>query len=543
VALHDLGVSPKVFGMDDLRSLLIGLIGYSFGHEPETKIREIRDSRRDWANSIADIAGINSTDVVLDLRSGCGFATYWFAQRAKHVHACDVSSAYLQFAKNECRDVSNITFHQIEPRSLSPVADNSIDVVCSMSVFIHFNLYDIYWNFQELARVTKPRARVWIDIADSESIEFDNQNVSAKYFLNHANAYKKEPESISGLMQWNSIEAVVKMASHFGFKPVHKDTGTNMLFQKGMDDLRASFYSAPDPVRGSFFEFVIHSCIRELCLPGTTAIDVGANGGAHTRTMAQAVGASGHVHAFEPDPRILRDMLMPLREEFPWVHLHPIALSDGNGTLPFYLDKSTALSSLHVRPNHGMQVVEKIEMPVRRLDDVPEIATADRISLIKADVEGEELRFVAGAAATMRKHQPIVLLEIDWPHVFNATAVRSAAGDHERDVQQFLSRLRDNGYSVMDFFGESIEHYDRHAWNVALVPDSCDRTLLARILRNAAALFFNEHQDWSLYGVTKALESQIAEHSRIRELKSQIATLVLKIGRVLRRFTGQAIPY
>ena len=165
--MHVLGVSPKDFAMDDLRSLLIGLVGYDFGHEPETKIREIRESRRDFANSIADIAGINSTDVVLDLRSGCGFATYWLAQRAKHIHVCDVNSAYLQFAKNECRDVSNITFHQIEPRSLSPLADNSIDVVCAMSVFIHFNLYDMYWNFQELARVTKPRARVWIDIADS----------------------------------------------------------------------------------------------------------------------------------------------------------------------------------------------------------------------------------------------------------------------------------------------------------------------------------------------------------------------------------------
>jgi ubiquinone/menaquinone biosynthesis C-methylase UbiE len=217
---------------NDKRSLLIGLIGWDFGHEPQTKIQEIRESRRNIANMVADIAGIKSTDVVLDLGSGCGFATYWFAQRAEHVHACDVSPAYLQFAKDECRDVSNITFHQIEPRSLSPLADNSIDVACSMSVFIHFNLYDIYWNFQELARVTKLGARVWIDIADSESIELDNPNASAKFFLNHANDYKKEPGSISGLMQWNSIEAVVKMASHFGFKAVHKDTGTSLLFHK-----------------------------------------------------------------------------------------------------------------------------------------------------------------------------------------------------------------------------------------------------------------------------------------------------------------------
>jgi ubiquinone/menaquinone biosynthesis C-methylase UbiE len=217
---------------NDKRSLLIGLIGNEFGDEPQTKIQEIRESRWNYANVVADIAGIKSTDVVLELGSGCGFATYWFAQRAKHIHACDVSPAYLQFAKDECRDVRNITFHQIEPRSLSALADNSIDVACSMAVFIHFNLYDIYWNFKELRRVMKPGARMWIDIADSESIELDNPNTSAKYFLNHANSYNKNPGSISGLMQWNSREAVVKMASHFSFKAVHKDTGSNMLFQK-----------------------------------------------------------------------------------------------------------------------------------------------------------------------------------------------------------------------------------------------------------------------------------------------------------------------
>jgi ubiquinone/menaquinone biosynthesis C-methylase UbiE len=217
---------------DDKRSLLIGLVGYDFGREPETKIPEIRESRRSFANSIADIVGIKPTDIVLDLGSGCGFATYWFAQRAKHVHACDISPAYLQFAKDECRGVQNITFHQIEPRNLSPIDDASIDVVCAMSVFIHFNLYDIYWNFRELARVMKPGARIWIDIADSESIDLINTNVSGKYFFDQANEYKERPDSISGLMQWNSKEAVVKIASHFALEVVRRDVGTSMLFTK-----------------------------------------------------------------------------------------------------------------------------------------------------------------------------------------------------------------------------------------------------------------------------------------------------------------------
>ncbi len=216
------------------RDLLIGLIGHDFGPEPQTRIPEIRESRKRFANSIADLAGISQTDVVLDLGSGCGFATYWFAQRAKHVHACDVSSAYLQFASNECKDLENVTFHHIQPRSLAPIPENSVDVVCAMSVFIHFNLYDIYWNFSEISRVTRGGARVWIDIADPESLDLKNINTNGGYFLNHANEYKERPDSVSGLMQWNSVKTVVKIALNFGFKPVHCDDGTNMLFEKSL---------------------------------------------------------------------------------------------------------------------------------------------------------------------------------------------------------------------------------------------------------------------------------------------------------------------
>ncbi|HZL68552.1 MAG TPA: hypothetical protein VFC29_14620, partial [Candidatus Limnocylindrales bacterium] len=62
---------------DDIRSLLIALIGLGFGPEPEKHIPEIRDSRKNFANFVADQSGISSRDTVLDLGSGCGFGTYW----------------------------------------------------------------------------------------------------------------------------------------------------------------------------------------------------------------------------------------------------------------------------------------------------------------------------------------------------------------------------------------------------------------------------------------------------------------------------------
>ncbi len=202
---------------DNIRALLIALIGLDFGHEPEKRIPEIKESRKAFANHIADQCRVTADDSVVDLGSGCGFGTYWLARRAKHVHACDISPAYLSFAARECAALGNISYHHIESRSLDGIADTSIDVVCSMSVFIHLNLYDIYWYFAEFARILRPGGRIWIDVADPESLDLKTPNTQGGYFLAHAKDYKRRPDSLPGLMQWNSARSAVLIASHFGF--------------------------------------------------------------------------------------------------------------------------------------------------------------------------------------------------------------------------------------------------------------------------------------------------------------------------------------
>ncbi len=216
----------------DVRSMLIALIGLDFGPEPELRIPEIKQSRRTFSDSIADQVRLSPTDVMIDLGSGCGFGTYWFAQRAKHVHACDISPAYLNFAARECSDCKNVSFHLIQSRRLDPIADASIDAVCSMSVFIHLNLYDIYWYFDEFARVVKPGGRIWLDFADSESLDLKTPNTNGGYFMKHAKDYNADPTALPGLMQWNSLKAVSEIARGFGFACLASQPGGNLLFVK-----------------------------------------------------------------------------------------------------------------------------------------------------------------------------------------------------------------------------------------------------------------------------------------------------------------------
>ena len=216
----------------DLRSMLIALIGLEFGPEPEKRIPDIKESRKAYSTYIADQCALSARDVVVDLGSGCGFGTYWLAQRAGHVHACDISPAYLSFARRECAGLGNVSFHLIKSRSLDAVPADSIDAICSMSVFIHLNLYDIFSYFREFRRVVKRGGRVWIDIADSESLDLETPNTNGGYFLSHAKQYSDNPAALAGLMQWNSPAAVKRIAGHFGFACRSEQRGGELLVVK-----------------------------------------------------------------------------------------------------------------------------------------------------------------------------------------------------------------------------------------------------------------------------------------------------------------------
>jgi ubiquinone/menaquinone biosynthesis C-methylase UbiE len=217
---------------DDIRSVLFALIGNDFGAEPEKRILEIRESRKEFANYFADKCEVDKEDNIIDLGSGCGFGTYWLSQRAKHVYACDISPAYITIASKECSSLSNVSFHLMKSKHFDFLEKDSIDAVCSMSVFIHFNLYDIYWYFSEFRRVVKPGGRICFDVADSESLDLNSPNRNGKLFLSHANAYEEQEWMLAGLIQWNSLDSIIRIADHFGFQNKCKESGGVLLFIK-----------------------------------------------------------------------------------------------------------------------------------------------------------------------------------------------------------------------------------------------------------------------------------------------------------------------
>lgn len=185
--------------------------------------------------------------------------------------------------------------------------------------------------------------------------------------------------------------------------------------------------------------------LRELhrLLPSDgTFIDAGANQGEFTVTAA-GIARAGQVYAFEPAPwlreRLQRNLAL---NEFRNVTVVPHGLSDARAVLAFYDEprrettgpRNEGLISLYPDARRSRPVGQ---FSVIALDEWAAAVSLSRLDILKADVEGAALRLLQGAAHTLERFRPVLLLEC------NDASCRSAgysAGElvtHLRDALQY----------------------------------------------------------------------------------------------------------
>lgn len=160
--------------------------------------------------------------------------------------------------------------------------------------------------------------------------------------------------------------------------------------------------------QGDWFEDEIHF-IRKLLKGGETVIDAGANHGVYALSMARCVGPSGRVIAIEPQPVLAERIRASARaNEFGNLTVLEAALSEEEGRASFFSGTNTELGSLS---GEGSPAGQGFEVRVTTLDRARTELGLERVSFVKLDVEGEEIKALLGARELLTRDLPLLMVE------------------------------------------------------------------------------------------------------------------------------------
>ncbi len=192
------------------------------------------------------------------------------------------------------------------------------------------------------------------------------------------------------------------------------------------------------------------SDILPVCLehikPRDTVIDAGAWIGGHTMAYLKKVGVDGKVIAFEPNPdayECLKLNVSPLSTGSN-LEIYPEALGDERNIVAFSVKRGWGDSG-HVGYDQ-----DSVNLWMNRLDNYNFAP-----NFIKIDVEGCELKVLKGAAKTIEKHIPVMVIEI------NRLALERQGSTREQ-VFDWL-----HGH---DYVYQTIGNYMADVYNIIAIP-------------------------------------------------------------------------
>ncbi len=179
--------------------------------------------------------------------------------------------------------------------------------------------------------------------------------------------------------------------------------------------------------------------LNVLCKPGYVVVDIGANVGSHALPIAQAVGESGVVYAFEPVPWALDKLKKNISlNSFNNIIVEPVALSDviEEGAefslrASFKSTSSTPVNDDGELNDNWWDACEKVKVKVQTLDDFVRVNNIKHINVIKLDVDGFEVKVLNGGVNIIKCSKPAIVMEL-------APSWLSSKGDSVESLIEFL---------------------------------------------------------------------------------------------------------
>jgi FkbM family methyltransferase len=203
-----------------------------------------------------------------------------------------------------------------------------------------------------------------------------------------------------------------------------------------------------------FFKAVVKQHHRELrpllsrsIGADAVVIDVGAHAGQFAKLFA-GLAPRGHVYAFEPGA-YARSILQPMLrlKGFGNVTVIAAGLSDQPGeatlSLPIKRSGSLGFGLGNLGRDDAARAQQRETIATTTLDRFAAETGLQRMDFIKADIEGWEVRLLAGARESLARFHPALLLELTEHHL-------ARAGNRPEEAFAILLPLGYRAYRLPD---------------------------------------------------------------------------------------------
>jgi FkbM family methyltransferase len=196
---------------------------------------------------------------------------------------------------------------------------------------------------------------------------------------------------------------------------------------------------------GNIYERQTKAALRKLVSPASLVLDIGANIGAHTLHLAQLVGPSGRVMAFEPTNfafrKLSRNLALNPSLASRVEAYHCFLTANDGASVPNAVYSSWPLAKeagLHAQ--HLGREMQTEAAQARSLDSILSQRADRKVQLVKLDVDGFECDVLRGATTMLRDARPVFIMELA-PYVLE---------ERGTSLDELLSYFVPNGYALYD---------------------------------------------------------------------------------------------
>jgi len=170
-----------------------------------------------------------------------------------------------------------------------------------------------------------------------------------------------------------------------------------------------------------------------------TFIDIGANIGQTSLNLSKKLGTIPHtVLAFEPFPFTFNKLETNIGlNSFNSIKIFNVALGNEKKTIEMEMSCLTNSGGYKISPKNSSFKDQLVQVDQEKLDDY--YSLEDLINFIKIDVEGYEMEVLKGAEQIIKKHKPVLVIELNDKSLINQNSTA-------KQVVQFIKNL---GYEVI----------------------------------------------------------------------------------------------